>query len=54
MLELHKTNTAKIGSKALADNPTLTPRGIFVEIDRPEYCEEYDKIIAYASREKKS
>lgn len=54
MLELHKTNTAKIGSKALEENPNLTPRGIFVEIDRPEYCEEYDKIIAYASREKVS
>jgi 2-oxoglutarate ferredoxin oxidoreductase subunit beta len=54
MLEFHKTNTAKIGSKALADNPGLTPRGIFVEKDRPEYCEEYDKIIEYASRGKAS
>jgi 2-oxoglutarate ferredoxin oxidoreductase subunit beta len=54
MLELHKTNTAKLGSKALEENPNLTPRGIFVEKDRPEYCEEYDKIIAYASREKVS
>jgi 2-oxoglutarate ferredoxin oxidoreductase subunit beta len=54
MLELHKSNTAKLGSKALEDNPNLTPRGIFVEKDRPEYCEEYDKIIAYATREKVS
>jgi 2-oxoglutarate ferredoxin oxidoreductase subunit beta len=50
MLELHKTHTAKLGSKALAENPHLTPRGIFVEKERPEYCEEYDKIIAYATR----
>jgi 2-oxoglutarate ferredoxin oxidoreductase subunit beta len=54
MLELHKTNTAVIGSKALEENPSLVPRGIFVEKDRPEYCAEYDKIIAYASREKTS
>ena len=49
MLKLHKTNTAKIGSKALQENPSLTPRGIFVEKDRPEYCAEYDKIIAQAT-----
>ncbi len=50
MLELHKTNTAKLGSKALEENPELTPRGIFVDKQRPEYCEEYDKVIASASR----
>ena len=49
MLELHKSHTAKLGSKALNDNPSLTPRGIFVEKDRPEYCEEYDKIIEQAT-----
>ena len=48
MLELHKTNTAKIGSKALAENPDLVPRGIFVDEDLPEYCQEYDKIIEHA------
>lgn len=51
MLELHKTNTAKIGSKALAENPGLIARGIFVDKDRPEYCKEYDKIIKYATKE---
>lgn len=50
MLELHKTNTAKIGSKTLEENPALTPRGIFVDKQRPEYCEEYDKVIASARR----
>lgn len=52
MLNLYKDNTAKIGSKALEERPGLIPRGIFVEKDRPEYCVEYDKIIAAAMEEK--
>jgi len=48
MLELHKTNTAKLGSKTLADNPGLIARGIFVDREKPEYCSEYDKIIHQA------
>lgn len=48
MLELHKTNTAKLGSKALEENPNLTARGIFVQDERPEYCAEYDKLIEHA------
>ncbi len=51
MLELQKSSTAKIGSKALEKNPSLTPRGIFVDRESPEYCEEYDKIIAHATKE---
>ncbi len=51
MLDLQKSGTAKIGSKALEKNPALTPRGIFVDTDKPEYCEEYDKIIAHATKE---
>ncbi len=51
MLEIHKNNTAKLGSKALEKDPTLIPRGIFVDVDRPEYCDEYDKVIAYAMKE---
>lgn len=50
MVELYKNNTAKIGSKALEENPGLIGRGIFVDVDKPEYCEEYDKIIARASK----
>lgn len=50
MLELYKTNTAKIGSKALEENPALTARGIFIQEERPEYCEEYNKIINYAQQ----
>ncbi len=52
MLELQKSNTAKLGSKALEKNPNLMPRGIFVDMEKPEYCEEYDKIIAFAMKEK--
>lgn len=52
MLELHKTNTAKLGSKALEENPHLTPRGVFVQEELPEYCSEYDKVIAAAMKEK--
>jgi len=51
MLEFYKNNSAMLGSKALADNPDLIPRGIFVEKERPEYCKEYDKIIATAMKE---
>lgn len=51
MLGLHKTNTAKIGSKALSENPDLVPRGIFVHDKRPEYCQEYEKIIDSAMKE---
>ncbi len=48
MLEFQKNTTAKLGSKALEKDPTLIPRGIFVDNDSPEYCQEYDKIIQKA------
>jgi len=51
MLEFQKNTTAKIGSKALENDPALIPRGIFVDIDAPEYCEEYDKIVARAMKQ---
>jgi len=51
MLEFYKNNSAMLGSKALTENPELIPRGIFVEKERPEYCTEYDKIIATAMKE---
>ena len=51
MLEIHKNNTAKLGSKALEENPNLTPRGIFVDIERPEYCASYDEVIKHAMKE---
>ncbi len=52
MMELHNEKTAKLGSKKLNENPDLLARGIFVDADRPEYCQEYDRIIEAASKEK--
>ena len=48
MLELYRNNTAPLGSKAFQENPHLIPRGIFVHEENPEYCEEYEKVIAKA------
>ncbi len=53
MLEFQKNTTAKIGSKALDANPLLIPRGIFVDTDAPEYCQEYDKVIERAMKGRK-
>lgn len=50
MLELHKTNTAPIGSKALEENPNLLARGIFVEEQRSEYCAEYQRLVDNAQQ----
>jgi 2-oxoglutarate ferredoxin oxidoreductase subunit beta len=49
MLNYYKTNTTPIGSKEKEKNPDLIERGIFVQDQRPEYCDEYDKIIKKAS-----
>ncbi|MBC8443904.1 MAG: 2-oxoacid:ferredoxin oxidoreductase subunit beta, partial [Deltaproteobacteria bacterium] len=40
-----KDNTTTIGSKAKQANSDLIERGIFVQKDLPEYCDEYQKII---------
>jgi 2-oxoglutarate ferredoxin oxidoreductase subunit beta len=50
MMESYRHTTAKIGSKALEEDRSLLPRGIFVEEHRPEYCEEYDQLIAQAAK----
>lgn len=50
MLELYKKNTAKLGSKALEENPSLIARGILVDTEEPEYCNEYDKILVNACK----
>jgi 2-oxoglutarate/2-oxoacid ferredoxin oxidoreductase subunit beta len=54
MLEIHKNNTARLGSKALEDHPGLIARGVFVDIEKPEYCEAYDEVIARAQGGKKA
>ena len=51
MLELYKTNTAPLGSKSLEENPHLIPRGIFVEEERSEYCEQYQQLVAKVGQE---
>ncbi len=48
MLEYFKEKTVPLGSDKLNQDPTLIPRGIFVEETIPEYCDEYAKIVALA------
>ena len=50
MMDYFKTNTTPIGSKAKQENSGLIERGIFVQEEKPEYCEEYAKIVEIASR----
>ena len=50
MMESFKQDTVRIGSKAKQKNPGLIERGIFVQKERPEYCDEYDEIIARARK----
>lgn len=50
MMEGYKNNTTPIGSKAKKENPALIERGIFIQEDRPEYCDEYDRIIEMAMK----
>jgi len=51
MLEWLKANTTKLGSKAAEENPELITRGIFVEEERPEYCEQYEQVLAQTREE---
>ncbi len=50
MIKGYKDNTTPIGSKAKQANPDLIERGVFVQEDLPEYCSEYDQIIARAQK----
>ena len=45
MIKWFKDHTTVIGSKAKQENPELIERGIFVQKEGPEYCEEYQKIV---------
>jgi len=49
MIKYYKTHTTPIGSKQKEKNPDLIERGIFLQEERPEYCDEYGKIIEKAS-----
>ena len=48
MLRLFKEKTTPIGSKAKQKDPDLIERGIFVEKELPEYCNEFEKVIERA------
>ncbi|MDA3949089.1 MAG: 2-oxoacid:ferredoxin oxidoreductase subunit beta [Spirochaeta sp.] len=48
MLTTYKESTARVGSTALAANADLIPRGVFVDEERPEYCELYAGVVAQA------
>jgi len=50
MMEYYKNNTTPVGSKSKKERPDLIERGIFIQEDRPEYCNEYDKIIKGAMK----
>jgi 2-oxoglutarate ferredoxin oxidoreductase subunit beta len=51
MMELMKENTTTIGSKAKAENPDLIERGIFLQIEKTEYCSECEQVIEKAMKE---
>lgn len=48
MLNYYKANTTRKGAKKKKERPDLTERGIFVQENRPEYCEEYLKTVEKA------
>ena len=48
MMQWFKDHTAPAGSKKLEADPNLIERGIIVQKEMPEYCQEYDKIIQRA------
>jgi 2-oxoglutarate ferredoxin oxidoreductase subunit beta len=52
MVESFKRNTTPIGSKAKQKNPDLIERGVFVQKKLPEYCNEYNQVIAKAMKGK--
>ncbi len=46
MLTTFKERTVPKDSPKRTDDPSLIPRGVFVETERPEYCEEYGRMVA--------
>jgi 2-oxoglutarate ferredoxin oxidoreductase subunit beta len=50
MVSYFKTNTTPIGSKAKEENPHLLERGIFVQDEKPEYCDLYEKVVQKAMK----
>lgn len=52
MLQYFKEKTVPAGSDKPQSDPTLIPRGIFVEEQRPEYTAAYAETIARASKKR--
>ncbi|MFP4206231.1 MAG: 2-oxoacid:ferredoxin oxidoreductase subunit beta [Spirochaetaceae bacterium] len=52
MLEWLKDNTVKTGSRAAEENEELLTRGVFLEEERPEYCEQYERIVEESQAER--
>lgn len=48
MMEIFKNNTTPVGSKAKEEHPDLIERGVFVQRDKPEYCDEYQRVVVRA------
>ncbi|MFO7838900.1 MAG: 2-oxoacid:ferredoxin oxidoreductase subunit beta [Desulfosalsimonadaceae bacterium] len=51
MLEAYKKQTVSLDSEAAGEAPEKIRRGIFVQAERPEYAEEYKKMIQKAGGE---
>ena len=50
MITHFKEQTTPIGSKAKKENPDLIERGIFVQAEKPEYCDQYEKLVQKAMK----
>jgi len=52
MMEKFRTQTTLIGSREKQADSSLIERGIFVDREAPEYCQEYQNIIERATKGK--
>ncbi|MCC8194871.1 MAG: 2-oxoacid:ferredoxin oxidoreductase subunit beta [Deltaproteobacteria bacterium] len=52
MLQWFKDHTVPVGSAKLEEDPTLIPRGVFVEEQLTEYTDAYAETIARASKKR--
>ena len=48
MLNHFKEYTARVGSKKLDESGEMVARGVFVEHERPEYCDQYAQVVQRA------
>jgi len=51
MVRSYKENTVLVGKKDKDTNPNVIERGIFLEEQRPEYCDEYNKVLELGKKE---